>query len=48
MKAYAIVVDCLNDNAEQYYFKYEFEKSCKYNAKTRIFIPMKTVAQLFT
>ncbi len=48
MRAYAIIVDCLNNNAEQFYLKYGFEKLCKYNGRTRMFMPMKTVAQLFT
>ena len=47
MRAYAIIVDCLNDGAEQFYLKYGFEELCKYNGRIRMFIPMKTVAQLF-
>lgn len=47
MRAYAIIVDCLNDNAEQFYLKYGFEELCKYNGRTRMFISVKTVAQLF-
>jgi len=48
MRAYAIIVDCLNEDAEQFYSKYGFEELCKYNGRTRMFIPMKTVAQLFS
>jgi len=47
MRAYAIIVDCLNNGAEKFYLKYGFEELCKYNGRTRMFIPMKTVAQLF-
>ena len=47
MRAYAIIVGCLNDGAEHFYLKYGFEELCKYNGRTRMFIPMKTVAQLF-
>jgi len=47
MRAYAIIVDCLDFDAEQFYSKYGFEELCKYNNKTRMFIPMKIVAQLF-
>jgi len=48
MKAYAIVVDCITENAETFYAKYGFEVLCKHNDRTRMFIPMKTVGQLFT
>ena len=47
MRAYAIVIDCLNESAEQFYVKYGFEVLCDHNGKTRMFIPMKTVAKLF-
>ncbi len=47
MRAYAIIVDCLNNGAEQFYLKYGFEELCKHNGRTRMFIPIKTVAQLF-
>lgn len=48
MKAYAIVVDCLNNNVKQFYKKYGFETLCDYNGKTRMYIPMKTVKNLFS
>lgn len=47
MKAYAVIVDCLNENIERFYLKYGFEILCKHNSKTRMFMPMKTIAQLF-
>lgn len=47
MRAYAIIVDCLTDAAEQVYTKYGFETLCEYNGRVRMFLPMKTVAQLF-
>ncbi len=47
MCAFAIVVDCLNENEEQFYAKYGFQLLCSQNGKTRMFIPMKTVAVLF-
>ncbi|MBW1841548.1 MAG: GNAT family N-acetyltransferase [Deltaproteobacteria bacterium] len=47
MSAFAIVVDCLNKNIEQFYAKYGFEKLCCHDEKTRMFIPMKIVAELF-
>ena len=47
MRAFAVVVDCLNKKAEQFYTKYGFEILCDHNGKTRMFIPMKIVAKLF-
>ena len=47
MRAYAVIVDCLNDKIEQFYLKYGFEILCEHDGKTRMFMPMKTVAQLF-
>lgn len=47
MRAFAIIVDCLNENVEQFYTKYGFELLNSENERTRLFIPMKTVAQLF-
>jgi len=48
MRAYAIVVDCLTEQAESFYRKYGFEVLCEINGRVRMFIPMKTVAQLFS
>ncbi len=47
MRAFAVIVDCLNKNTEQFYSKYGFETLCDYNGKTRMFIPMKIVSKLF-
>ena len=47
MCAFAIVVDCLNEKVEQFYTKYGFQILYSKNGKTRMFIPMKTVAELF-
>lgn len=47
MKAYAIVVDCLNESAKNFYAKYGFQVLNVDGARVRIFIPMKTVEQLF-
>jgi len=47
MRAFAIIVDCLNDVAQAFYAKYGFEVLCEHNGRTRMFLPMKTVAQLF-
>lgn len=47
MRAYAVVVDCLNETAEQFYEKYGFEFLCRHNGRNRLFMPMKTISQLF-
>lgn len=47
MRAYAIVVDCLTKYAESFYTKFGFEVLCEINGRIRMFIPMKTVGQLF-
>jgi len=48
MRAYAIVVDCVNESTEKFYQKYGFHYLCKKHGKIRMFLPMKTVKQLFT
>ncbi len=48
MSAYAVVVDCLNDVAKMFYAKFGFAVLCEHNGRIRMFLPMKTVAQLFT
>ena len=47
MHAYAIIVDCLNKDAESFYLKYGFEKLSIINGKMRMFLPMNVVTQLF-
>ncbi len=47
MRAFAVVVDCLNKNTEQFYSKYGFATLGDHNGKTRMFIPMNIVAKLF-
>lgn len=46
--AYAVIVDCLNGSAEKFYLKYGFEIICKYNGRTRMFLRMTTIEELFT
>ena len=48
MPAYAIIVDCLTSSAEKFYAKFGFELLCVHNNRTRLFLPMKTVEQLFS
>lgn len=47
LRAYAVIVDCLNDDAKNFYLKYGFEILCEYNGRVRMFLRMKTVAQIF-
>ena len=47
MRAYAIIVDCLTDSAQCFYAKYGFDVLCTHNGRIRMFLPMKTVEQLF-
>lgn len=47
MRAYAVIVDCLNDKAESFYQKYDFQFLCDYNGRRRLFMPMKKVLALF-
>lgn len=47
LPAYAVIVDCLNKNAETFYLKYGFQELCKNNQRSTLFIPMKQVSELF-
>ena len=47
MRAFAIIVDCINKKAEQFYLKYGFKKLFHQNDRTRMFISMKTISELF-
>ena len=47
MRAYAVIVDCLNDKAERFYQKFGFEFLFRQNERARMFIPMNAVALLF-
>jgi len=47
MPSYAVVVDCLNGDAEKFYLKFGFVELCKHNGRTRLYLPMKAVIKLF-
>jgi GNAT superfamily N-acetyltransferase len=47
MKAFAVVVDCLNENAEKFYLKYGFQELLNHQGRVRMFLPMKTIEELF-
>lgn len=38
--AYAIIVDCLDDNAKRFYFQYGFSFLCNQNGMDRLFLPI--------
>jgi len=47
MSAYAVIVDCLNEKAKQFYLKYGFEELFDDDNSTRMYLPMKTISKLF-
>ncbi len=47
MRAYAVIVDCLNTNIEEFYSKYGFEVLYRSGGRARMFLPMQTVGMLF-
>ncbi len=48
MPSYAVIVDCLNVEAEEFYKKYGFNILCYQNEKAKMFIPMKKIELLFS
>ncbi|WP_422474772.1 GNAT family N-acetyltransferase [Endozoicomonas sp. ALB032] len=47
MGAYAVIVDCLNDNIAALYEQFGFESLTKESDRERMFLSMKTVQLLF-
>lgn len=47
MTAYAVIVDCLNDDVKAFYEKYGFQVLGSYNNMIRMYIPMKVIGYLF-
>lgn len=47
LKAYAVIVDCLNRNVENFYLKFDFEVLCRDEGRVRMFLPLRTVGMLF-
>jgi GNAT superfamily N-acetyltransferase len=47
IRAYAVIVDCLNSNVITFYERYGFQKLMIIDGRTRMFMPMKTVGSLF-
>lgn len=50
LPSYAVVVDALDDEVQVFYEQYGFQvlHTCNYRNRIRLFLPMKTVKQLFT
>ena len=48
MPAYAVIVDCLNVEAENFYQQYGFEILLSHGERTRMFLPMTIIERLFT
>lgn len=44
----AVVVDALDNGVQKFYEQYGFKELDRHNGRTRLFLPMKTVAQLFS
>ena len=47
MRAYAVIVDCLNGNAESFYGKFGFVSLGEQNGMVRMYLPMKQLELLF-
>lgn len=47
MQAYAVIVDCLNENITAFYEQFGIELLSQENGRDRLFLPMKTVKLLF-
>ncbi len=48
LPAYAVIVDCLNKGVTDFYSRYGFKHLCEHNGRMRMFLPMKTVNELFS
>ncbi len=48
MPAYAVIVDCLNGEVENFYLQYGFKKLDKQKGRIRMFLPMTIIAQIFS
>nr|WP_132702799.1 hypothetical protein [Reinekea marinisedimentorum] len=46
LPSFAVIVDTLGDGVESFYAQYDFQKLNIHSHRTRLFLPMKTVAQL--
>ncbi|WP_330924954.1 GNAT family N-acetyltransferase [Candidatus Sororendozoicomonas aggregata] len=47
MKAYAVIVDCLNDSVKAFYEQFGFETLQQQDGRSRLFLSIKTISLLF-
>jgi len=47
LPSYAVVVDALDDGAQAFYEQYGFRRLDQHNSRSRLYLPMKTVLELF-
>ena len=47
MRAYAVIVDCLNEKIALFYSQYGFEHLNRHGDRLRMYLPMQTVGMLF-
>lgn len=47
LPSYAVIVDALEDDVQAFYEQYGFSVLDIYNGRTRLYLPMKTIEQLF-
>lgn len=47
MRAYAVIVDCINERVVRFYERLGFNYLCEHRGKPRLYIRMKTVGKLF-
>jgi GNAT superfamily N-acetyltransferase len=47
LPSYSVVVDALNEEIQNFYEQYGFKVLYQHNHRTRLFLPMKTLEQLF-
>jgi len=47
MPSYAVIVDCIDNDAEGFYQKYGFAELNRINGRARMFMPISTISQLF-
>lgn len=48
LPSHAVVVDALDDGVQKFYEQYGFQILDRHNGRIRLFLPMETVAQLFS
>ncbi|MDM3872678.1 GNAT family N-acetyltransferase [Porticoccus sp. W117] len=47
LPSFAVIVDALEDGVQEFYKQYGFQVLCEHQGRTRLYLSMKTVEQLF-